>query len=414
MTISSETTPLLAANLTVHVVDADWPQEVRSVDALPALDANASQWALLTTNQGDTKAGLYWTQDGTRWLLVLDAQAMSQTYTTDYTIDVYYQWDTAVTPDASALVYRNAAAQAASTEIPADDPGSVWAVLTPKSGGGGGATGTVTSVAAAVPSALLAVAGSPVTTSGTLAFSLVAQSPNLIFASPTTGGAATPSFRTLVATDIPNLDVAKITSGTFAPARLGTGTASATVYLAGNGTWKQIAYSELSGTPTIPAAQIQADWAQATTTAADFIKNKPTIPAAQIQADWAQANTAALDFIKNKPTIPAQFDAVNTLAGDALELGTTAGTNVVAGMYNRCTSATAVTVTVNTGVATVGQVFEVRQAGAGIVTFTAGAGVTINAPFEGLLTTAGEGATVVLKCVAAGVFDLSGQTGTIA
>lgn len=39
-----------------------------------------------------------------------------------------------------------------------------------------------------------------------------------------------------------------------------------------------IAYSTLTGTPIIPAAQIQSDWNQATTTALDFIKNKPTIP----------------------------------------------------------------------------------------------------------------------------------------
>ena len=55
--------------------------------------------------------------------------------------------------------------------------------------------------------------------------------------------------------------------------------------------------------PTIPAAQIQSDWTQATASALDFIKNKPTIPAAQIQSDWDQTTDTALDFIKNKPII---------------------------------------------------------------------------------------------------------------
>jgi len=32
--------------------------------------------------------------------------------------------------------------------------------------------------------------------------------------------------------------------------------------------------------------------------------NRPTIPDAQIQADWAQTNSSAKDFIKNKPAIP--------------------------------------------------------------------------------------------------------------
>lgn len=39
-------------------------------------------------------------------------------------------------------------------------------------------------------------------------------------------------------------------------------------------------YSDLTNTPTIPAAQIQSDWNQSDNTQLDFIKNKPTIPAA--------------------------------------------------------------------------------------------------------------------------------------
>lgn len=30
----------------------------------------------------------------------------------------------------------------------------------------------------------------------------------------------------------------------------------------------------------------------------------PSIPAAQVQSDWAESNSSAVDFIKNKPTIP--------------------------------------------------------------------------------------------------------------
>lgn len=63
-------------------------------------------------------------------------------------------------------------------------------------------TGTVTSVAMTVP-AIFSVAGSPVTTSGTLALSLATEAANLIFAGPTTGIAATPTFRALVTADLP-------------------------------------------------------------------------------------------------------------------------------------------------------------------------------------------------------------------
>jgi len=63
-------------------------------------------------------------------------------------------------------------------------------------------SGTVTSVAATVPS-ILSVTGSPITTSGTLALSLATQTANTVFAGPTTGSAATPTFRSLVSADIP-------------------------------------------------------------------------------------------------------------------------------------------------------------------------------------------------------------------
>lgn len=78
--------------------------------------------------------------------------------------------------------------------------GTVWEPGACASGGG---SGTVTSVAATVPS-ILSVAGSPITSSGTLALSLATQTANQVFAGPTTGAAATPTFRTLVDADIPN------------------------------------------------------------------------------------------------------------------------------------------------------------------------------------------------------------------
>lgn len=93
-----------------------------------------------------------------------------------------------------------------------------WQEEAPTVGGGG----TVTSVGLSLP-AIFSVSGSPVTTSGTLTATLATQSANLVFAGPTTGSPAAPAFRALVANDIPNLDAAKITTGTFSIARGGTG-----------------------------------------------------------------------------------------------------------------------------------------------------------------------------------------------
>ncbi len=71
-----------------------------------------------------------------------------------------------------------------------------------ETGAAGGGTGTVTSVALSLP-AILTVSGSPVTTAGTLTAVLATQAANRVFAGPTGGGAAAPTFRALVAADLP-------------------------------------------------------------------------------------------------------------------------------------------------------------------------------------------------------------------
>jgi hypothetical protein len=75
-------------------------------------------------------------------------------------------------------------------------------------GGGGGGSGTVTSVGMTVPS-FLSVTPATITTSGTFAVSLATQSANTVFAGPTTGAAAAPTFRALDIADIPTITAVK-------------------------------------------------------------------------------------------------------------------------------------------------------------------------------------------------------------
>lgn len=66
----------------------------------------------------------------------------------------------------------------------------------------GGGSGSVTSVALTMPSEF-SVSGSPVSSSGTLAVSKANQNANIVYAGPSSGSAAAPAFRALVAADFP-------------------------------------------------------------------------------------------------------------------------------------------------------------------------------------------------------------------
>ena len=85
-------------------------------------------------------------------------------------------------------------------------------------------TGTVTSVGLSLPN-IFSVSGSPVTTSGTLTGSLASQTANRVFAAPN-GSNGTPSFRALVAGDIPDL------SSSYLP--ISGGTISSNLTISGN------------------------------------------------------------------------------------------------------------------------------------------------------------------------------------
>jgi hypothetical protein len=108
----------------------------------------------------------------------------------------------ASTPTAGAVPYGTGTAYAFTAA------GTVGQVLT--SAGAGTptwttpTTGTVTSVGLAMP-VQFTVTNSPVTSSGTLTAAFTTQSANSLFAGPTSGGGAVPTFRALTTTDIPAL-----------------------------------------------------------------------------------------------------------------------------------------------------------------------------------------------------------------
>ena len=126
-------------------------------------------------------------------------------------------------------------------------------------------------------------------------------------------------------------------------------------------------YSDLSGAPTIPtktsdltndgsdntSTYVEADELAAVATSGDYsdlnntpslatvatsgsysdLSDKPTIPAAQVQSNWTQTTTTAVDYIKNKPTIPTVNNATLTIQKNGSSVATfsaNASSNVTA------------------------------------------------------------------------------------
>ncbi len=112
----------------------------------------------------------------------------------------------------------------------------------------GTGNGTVTSVGLSMPS-IFTVTGSPVTTSGTLSATLASETANTVLAAPN-GSAGAPTFRSLVAADLPTSGV---TAGTYKSVtvdtygRVTTGTNPTT--LAGYGITDSV--QDIAGTPGI-------------------------------------------------------------------------------------------------------------------------------------------------------------------
>lgn len=91
-------------------------------------------------------------------------------------------------------------------------------------------SGAVTSINVAVP-AILTSSGGPITTNGTITLGLANETANTVWAGPTTGAAAAPTFRALVTADMSGSATQTYTPGLTNVANLSASTAYSAQYM---------------------------------------------------------------------------------------------------------------------------------------------------------------------------------------
>jgi hypothetical protein len=201
-------------------------------------------------------------------------------------------------------------------------------------------TGTVTSVGLAMPMQFT-VTNSPVTSSGTLTAAFTTQSANVLFAGPTSGAGAVPTFRALTTADIPALPYGSGTvtsvsvvsanglAGTVATATTTPAiTLSTTItgLLKGNGTAISAA---VANTDYVPLSTVITKTADYTITNTDtWIINNKTGSALTLTFPAASSWTGRYIVVKNM-----QAQAVNSASSNIVPIdSTTAGTAILLGV----------------------------------------------------------------------------------
>ena len=169
------------------------PTGTFSASQIPTLDASKVGTGTLTNTVRNT------TSVGTRAVDVYDSDSTNKV--------------SIVTPATGSLTADY------TLTLPVDD-GNNGQVLTTNGSGvltwSSAAVGSVTSVDVNLPS-IFTMAGGPITSAGTISATLASQAANSFWAAPN-GAPGAPTFRAMVAADVPALDATKITTGTFTTA----------------------------------------------------------------------------------------------------------------------------------------------------------------------------------------------------
>jgi hypothetical protein len=171
----------------------------------------------------------------------------------------------------------------------------------------------VTSVAFSAP-AEFSVSGSPITSTGTITLSKANQSANQVYAGPTSGGAAAPAFRALVAADMVyrNLVLEQIVFGFTTDVTTGDGAGYMVVPSPMNGLNLVRVHARVITAGTTGTTDIQIN---NVTQAADMLSTKITIDSTETGSDTA-ATPAVIDTgnddVATNDLLRIDIDAVST------------------------------------------------------------------------------------------------------
>lgn len=296
--------------------------------------------------------------------------------------------------------------------------------------GSGG--GTVTSITVTVPS-FLSVSPATITTSGTFAITLANQTGNVVFASPSGGGSGAPTFRSLVAADIPSLDTSILTTGLLPIARGGTnsnatptnggvgyGTGTAHAYTAAGSTgqilqsagaasptWSTATYPSTGGTTGTILRSNGTNFVNSTSTFADTYAVSTILYAssANTVAGLATANNAVL--VTNGSGVPSLSTTLPTnISVNGLKYIVSAAVSAAGSTQGTATALTSDENVVTTVASNTGVVLPASTAGIVITVVNKGANpLNVYPPVSSAIDAAGTNTAVVIPVGGFVTFD---------